>query len=81
MIDRERVLVLGKGFLGKEYEKHGYTVWGRDKFEFTKTYKSYSFHEKTTEVSNRLYNNINKKCSVNSSNIWNFKEVHFSSRG
>jgi len=60
MIDRERVLVLGKGFLGKEYEKHGYTVWGRDKFEFTKTYKSYSFHEKTTEVSNRLYNNINK---------------------
>ena len=27
-----RVLVLGNGFLGKQYAKNGYTVWGRDKF-------------------------------------------------
>lgn len=29
-----KVLVLGKGFLGKEFEEMGYEVWGRDKFNF-----------------------------------------------
>lgn len=42
-IDKSRVLVLGRGFLGKEYEKHGYTVWGRDKFDF-KNLQRESYH-------------------------------------
>jgi dTDP-4-dehydrorhamnose reductase len=29
-----KVLVLGKGFLGREFEEMGYEVWGRDKFDF-----------------------------------------------
>lgn len=32
--DKSKVLVLGKGFLGKQFEKNGHTVWGRDKFEW-----------------------------------------------
>ena len=31
-----KILVLGKGFLGKEFERNGFeNVWGRDKFSFT----------------------------------------------
>ena len=29
----DRVLVLGNGFLGKQYKKNGFTVWGRDKLD------------------------------------------------
>lgn len=31
-----KVLVLGKGFLGREFEEMGYEVWGRDKLDFDK---------------------------------------------
>jgi len=31
-----KILVLGEGFLGKEFKRNGFTdVWGRDKFSFT----------------------------------------------
>ncbi len=33
----DKVLVLGKGFLGREFERQGFTVWGRDKFEYNRT--------------------------------------------
>jgi dTDP-4-dehydrorhamnose reductase len=29
----DNVLVLGNGFLGKQYKKNGYTVWGRDQLD------------------------------------------------
>jgi dTDP-4-dehydrorhamnose reductase len=29
----DNVLVLGNGFLGKQYNKNGFTVWGRDKLD------------------------------------------------
>jgi len=32
-----KVLVLGKGYLGSEFERMGYEVWGRDKFEIPYT--------------------------------------------
>lgn len=31
---KNKILVLGKGFLGKAFEKKGFEVWGKDKFEF-----------------------------------------------
>lgn len=30
----KRVLVLGRGYLGTEFERHGFEVWGRDRFDF-----------------------------------------------
>lgn len=30
---KDKVLVLGKGFLGQAFEKKGFEVWGKDKFE------------------------------------------------
>jgi len=33
----KKTIVLGRGFLGKEFERHGYEVWSRDKFEALKT--------------------------------------------
>lgn len=32
-MDKSKVLVLGRGFLGKQFEKNGYTVWGRGRFD------------------------------------------------
>lgn len=29
-----KVLVLGRGFLGREFERRGFEVWGRDKFDY-----------------------------------------------
>ena len=37
-IDKSKVLVLGKGFLGKQFEKNGYIVWGRDKFDWSENF-------------------------------------------
>ena len=31
---KTKIVVLGRGFLGKEFERHGFEVWGRDKFQF-----------------------------------------------
>lgn len=31
-----KIVVLGRGFLGQEFESMGYEVWGRDKFEVVK---------------------------------------------
>ena len=31
---KDKTIVLGRGFLGKEFERHGFEVWGRDKFQF-----------------------------------------------
>jgi dTDP-4-dehydrorhamnose reductase len=33
--DNMKIAVLGKGFLGQEFESMGYEVWGRDKFDAT----------------------------------------------
>lgn len=34
-MDKDRVLILGDGFLGNTFRRHGYkNIWGRDKFEF-----------------------------------------------
>lgn len=32
---KSEVLVLGKGMLGKAFERHGYAVWGRSEFDWT----------------------------------------------
>ena len=32
-----KTVVLGRGFLGKEFERHGFEVWGRDKFNYPQT--------------------------------------------
>lgn len=32
IINNKRIIVLGKGFLGKEFERQGFEVWGRDQF-------------------------------------------------
>jgi len=32
---KSKILILGRGYLGREYERHGFEVWGRDKFEMT----------------------------------------------
>ena len=34
VIDKSRVLVLGNGFLGNAFKRHGFTVWGRDMFDW-----------------------------------------------
>jgi dTDP-4-dehydrorhamnose reductase len=31
---KQKTIVLGRGFLGKEFERYGFEVWGRDKFQF-----------------------------------------------
>lgn len=33
-MDKNKVLVLGDGFLGNAFKRRGYEVWGRDKFEW-----------------------------------------------
>ena len=35
-MEKNKILVLGKGFLGKAFEKKGFEVWGKDKFKFTR---------------------------------------------
>ena len=45
---RSRVLVLGKGMLGTAFERYGYTVWGRDKFDWSDSkpvYRGFDFEE------------------------------------
>jgi dTDP-4-dehydrorhamnose reductase len=33
-MDKDKILILGDGFLGQAFKRHGYEVWGRDKFEW-----------------------------------------------
>jgi dTDP-4-dehydrorhamnose reductase len=33
-MDKENFLVLGNGYLGNEFKRQGYEVWGRDIFDF-----------------------------------------------
>lgn len=32
---KKKIVILGKGFLGKKFEQKGFEVWGKDKFELT----------------------------------------------
>jgi len=74
------VLVLGKGYLGKEYERRGFEVWGRDKFEFIdidNIYRSW----KSIEGSLKPYHTI-INCIAKSNTRWcedpeNLKEALF----
>lgn len=38
--NNNRVLIIGNGFLGKQYAKNGYEVWGREEFSFTNSIES-----------------------------------------
>lgn len=59
-MDKNKILVLGNGFLGKAYAADGYTVWGRDKFEVKSEYIAHVFDE----VRSKLKNTIRKYDAV-----------------
>ena len=54
-IDKSKILVLGTGFLASTFKRNGYTVWGRDKFQYpdnTIGLVSALTHKKFTSVVN-----------------------------
>jgi dTDP-4-dehydrorhamnose reductase len=73
-----KMLVLGKGYLGKEFERHGIEVWGRDKFNVD--FVTGKFNNKTLDDLNEYDTVIN--CIGKSNTRWcedpeNFDEMIF----
>jgi len=70
-----KIIVLGRGYLGKEFERHGYEVWGRDKFTYNINKESVD----AFEFSSELYNcDIIINCIAKSNTRWceaNFDEA------
>lgn len=73
------VIVLGKGYLGKEFERHGIETWGRDKFNIEYPYNSTNI-DKQLELLKNYKVVIN--CIAKSNTRWceqneNFEEALF----
>lgn len=77
----EKIIVLGKGFLGKAFEKQGFEVWGKDKFTITRENCSDYFNLNKLNEYDTIINCIGKSntrwCELEENN----PEAMFSNKG
>jgi len=78
-MDKKKILVLGNGFLGAVFKRHGYTVLGRDEFEWSDTMNSPIQNPHAILGSFRQYDAV-VNCIAKSDTRWceyqsNFKEL------
>ena len=57
---KNKVLVLGRGYLGREFERHGYTVWGSDSPFCTKQDNKYHYDWASLDKFSVIINCIGK---------------------